>query len=83
MQSKHFRKLMQLVEVDRLGEDVGHLLISLNESPFNFTIEDTLAHKMIMHMYVLCASMEARVLGKLNTSHVVAINRNRVGDMNM
>ena len=68
MQSKHFRKLMQLVEVDRLGEDVGHLLISLNESPFNFTIEDTLAHKIIMNFDVLCAAMKDKMLGKLNTS---------------
>ena len=41
-----------------LGEYVGHLPINANILQFDFIAKNPLAHKMVMHLYVLGASME-------------------------
>ena len=43
----------------------------------------TRCYKLMMHLYSLSASMQDRVLGKLNNAHVGAINRNRVDELDM
>ena len=70
----HLRKLPQLVQPKCLGEDVGNLPISLNEAQGDFTVKDKLAHEMVMHFYVLYASMEYEVLGELDVVEIVTID---------
>ena len=73
--TKHLGKVIQLVRSERLGEDVGNLPIRLNILKFNFTAQNLLMHKVIVHFYVLCLSMEYGVLGKLYDAYVVAIDQ--------
>ena len=71
--------MLQLVGSEGLGEDVGNLLINLNIPEFDFTPQDPLMHKVIMHLDVLCASMENGVLGQLQVANIVVVDRNRSG----
>ena len=67
--------MLQLVRSERFGEDVGNLPIGSNISELKFTAQDPLAHKVIMHFYVLCASMEHGVLGQLHATDVVIVDQ--------
>ena len=67
---------MELVRSDRLGDDASHLSICLNIPEFDITAQDPLVHKVIMHFYVLRASMENGVLGQLHATDIVAVDRN-------
>ena len=73
-QTKCTRELSQLVETKGLGEDFGRLSIRGNIHEFHFTREDTLADKMIVHLYVLSLGMEDEVLCKLDVAEVVIVN---------
>ena len=61
-QTKHTRELPQLVETKGLGEDVGVLPIRRNIRKFNFTGEDTLVDKVLVHLNVLSLGVEDEVL---------------------
>ena len=61
-QPKHTRELPQLVQTKGLGEDVGSLPICRNMLKFDFTREDTLTDKMIVHLNVLSPGVEYAVL---------------------
>ena len=61
-QVKRTRELPQLVQTNRLGEDVGSLPIRQNILKFDFTGEDTLTHKMVVDLNVLSLGVEYRVL---------------------
>ena len=75
--TKNLGEMLQLVQSERLGEDVGDLPISSNISKFDFTAQDPLTHKVIMHLDVLSASMEHKVFGQLHAIDVVTIDRDR------
>ena len=51
--------------------------IGSNIPRFDFTTQDPLAHKVIMHLDVLCASMEHGVLGQLHATNVVLVDRDQ------
>ena len=57
-EAKSTRELPQLVESKGLGEDVGVLPIRRNILKFNFTREDTLADKVVVHLNVLSLGVE-------------------------
>ena len=61
-QPKRTRELPQLVETKGLGEDVGVLPIRRNISMFNFTGEDKIVDKVVVHLNVLGPGMEDGVL---------------------
>ena len=63
LDTKHLRGVLQLVRLEGLDENVGDLSIGVNILEFNFTTQDQVVHKMVMHFYVLRASMEVRILG--------------------
>ena len=75
LKPEHLRKMLQLVRSKRLGEEVRNLPIGSNILKFNFTAQDLLAHRVIMHLNVLCGSMEYRVLGQLHTANVVVVDQ--------
>ena len=78
-QTKRTRELPQLVETKGLGEDVGVLPICRNIRKFDFTREDTLVDKMVVHLNVLSPGVEEGVLGKLEAIEVVAVDCRRIG----
>ena len=51
--------------------------IGSNIYEFDFTTQDSLELKVIMHFYVLRASMEDRVMGQLHVTDVVAVDRHQ------
>ena len=53
---------MQFVETKGLGEDVSILPIRRNILKFDFTGEDMLADKVVMHLNVLSSGVEDGVL---------------------
>ena len=55
----------------------------LNVLQVNISSQDAFSNEVVVHLDVLCPSMEDKVFGKLNTPHVVTITRNSVGDLNM
>ena len=61
-QSKRTRELPQLVETKKLGEAVGVLPIRRDILKFDFTGEDTLADKVVVHLNVLSPGVEDGVL---------------------
>ena len=61
-QPKRTRELLQLLSTKGLGEDVGVLPIRRNILKFDFTREDTLAEKVVVHLNVLGPSVEDGVL---------------------
>ena len=73
--------MSQLVETKGLGEDVGDLLICQNIRKFDFTREDTLADKMVVHLNVLSPGVEAGILRKLDVAEVVAVDCRRIIDL--
>jgi hypothetical protein len=68
----------QLVQTKRLGEDVGNLPIRRNISQFDFTGEDSLLDKMIVHFDVLSPCVKNRVFCELDAAEVVAINHRQI-----
>ena len=48
--------------------------IRMNIPKFNFTVQNTLIQEVVVHFYVLCASMEYGVLGELHVAYVVAVD---------
>ena len=77
-QPKHTRELPQLVETKGLGEDVGVLPIRRNIRKFDFTREETLADKMVVHLNVLSPGVENGVRRKLDVAEVVIVDRCRI-----
>ena len=63
---------------NNLGEDVGVLPIRRNILKFDFTREDTLADKVVVHLNVLSSGVEDGVLHKLDIAEVVGIDRRRI-----
>ena len=61
-QPKRTRELPQHVKSKGLGEDVGVLSIRQNILKFDFTREDTLTDKVIVHLNVLSPGVEDGVL---------------------
>ena len=61
-QAKRTQELPQLVKTKGHGEDVGILPIRRNIRKFNFTREDTLADKVVVHLNVLSPGVEDGVL---------------------
>ena len=57
-QTKRTRELPQLVETKGFGEDVDVFPIRRNIRKFDFTREDTLADKMVVHLNVLSPGVE-------------------------
>ena len=55
----------------------------MNIPEFDFTAQDSLAHKVVMHFYVLRASMEYGVLSQLHAIDVVTIDRDRIGNLHL
>ena len=45
------------------------------------TAQDPLTHKVVMHFYVLRASMEFGVLGELHATDVVTVDWDRIGNL--
>ena len=72
LKTNHLQK-SQLVSSECLGEDVGNLPLRSNIPKFDFTAKDPLTHEVIIHLYVLSASMKYGILGELHVDHVVAI----------
>ena len=68
---------LQLVHSKCLREDDGNLSIGSNIQVFDFTAQDTLMHKVIMHLDVLCASMEHWVIGLLYATDIVVVDQDR------
>ena len=54
---------------------------TLRQRKFNFTGEDTLTEKVVVHLNVLSSGVEYGVLRKLDAAQVVAIDRHRIGDL--
>ena len=81
MQPKRTRELPQLVQTKRLGEDIDILPIRQNILKFDFTREDMLKGKMIVHLNVL--SLEYGVLRKLDAIEVVIVYRRRIGHLHL
>ena len=71
----------QLVQTKGLCEDVGSLPIRLNVVKFDFTREDTLTEKMIVHLNVLSPSVEDRVLRELDVVEVFTVDHRRIGHL--
>ena len=63
LDTKHHGEVLQLVRSKGLCEDVDNLPIGTNILEFDSTAQDPLVHKVVMHFYVLCASMEYGVHG--------------------
>ena len=61
-QYKRTRKLPQPFETKGLGEDVSVLPIRRNILKYEFTGEDTLAEKVVVHLNVLSPDVEDGVL---------------------
>ena len=61
-QAKRTRELPQLGEPQRLDEDVGVFPIHWNVLKLDFTEEDTLAEKLVVHLNVLSLGVEDEVL---------------------
>ena len=49
LNTKHVGEVLQLVQSERFGEDIGNLLIGVNIPKFNFTAQNSLTHKVIVH----------------------------------
>ena len=82
-QPKRTLELPQLVQTKRFGEDVGSLSIRQNILKFDFTREDTLTNKVIVHLNVLSPCVEYRVLHELDAVEVVAVDRCRIGHLHL
>ena len=54
-----------------------NLPISTNEAQLDLATKDMLAHEMVVHLNVLCASMINRVLDELDVAEVVTIDGNQ------
>ena len=65
-QPKHTRELPQLVQTKGLGEDIGILPICRNILKFNFTRDETLMDKVVVHLNVLSTGVEDGVLRQLD-----------------
>ena len=76
-----FTKVSQLVQSEYLGENVSHLLISLNIPEFDFTAHNPLANEMVVHFDMLGTSVEDRVLCKLDVVEVVAIDHRPIDNL--
>ena len=72
-----------LVETKGLGEDVGVLSIHRNIRKFNFTGEDKLADKVVVHLNVLISGVEDGVLRKLDAAEVVTVDRRRIRHLHL
>ena len=68
----------KLVKTKGFGENIGNLPISRNMHQFDFTSEDTLTDKTIMHLNVLSPGVEYGVLRKVDAAEVVAIDHCRI-----
>ena len=77
-QPKHTRELPQLVKTKGLGEDVDVLPIHRNILKLDFTREDTLMDKVIVHLNVLSSGVNKGVLCELDAAHVFAVYRRRI-----
>ena len=72
------REMSQLIKTKGFGENISNLPISRNMHQFDFTSEDTLTDKMIVHLNVLGPGVEDRVLCKVDTAKVVTKDRRRI-----
>ena len=77
-QTKRTRELRQPVETKGFGEDVGSVSICTNINEFDFTREDTIVDKMVVHLNVLSLRVEDGGFHKLYTAEVVAVDRRRI-----
>ena len=82
-QPKRTRELPQLVETKGFGEDVDVFPIRRNIRKFDFTREDTLADKMVVHLNVLSPGVEHGVLRKLDVVEVVTVDHRRIRHLHL
>ena len=82
-QTKRTRELPQLVQTKGLGENVGVLPIHPNILKFDFTREDTLADKVVVHLNVLSPGLEDGVLRKLDATKVVIVYQCWLGHLHL
>ena len=75
--------MLQLVETKGLGKNVDVLPIRRNMLKFDFTREDTLTDKMVVHLNVLSPGVEDGVLRKLDVLEVVAVDRRRIRHLHL
>ena len=68
---------------NNLGEDVVVLPIRRNILKFDFTREDTLADKFVVHLNVLSSGVEDGVLHKLDVAEVVAVDRRQIRHLHL
>ena len=80
-QIKRTRELTQLVETKGLREDVRSLPIFRNINSFDFTLEDTLTNKVVVHLNVLSPGVKDRGFHELDATKVVAVDRRRIGHL--
>ena len=80
-QPERTRELPQLVQTKGLGEDVGSLSVRRNILKFDFTRNDTLTDKMLLHLNVLGPCVENEVLRELDVVEVVALDCRRIGHL--
>ena len=73
--------MSQLVQTKGLGEDVGSLSIRRNILKFDFTREDTLTDKMVVHLNVLSPCLENGFLREMDAAEVVLVDRRRIGHL--
>ena len=82
-QIKRTRELTQLVETKGLREDVRSLPIFRNINSFDFTLEDTLTNKVVVHLNVLSPGVKDGALRTLDIVEVVKVDCCRIEHLHL
>ena len=73
-------KLPKLVSPQSFCEDIGRLKIGNDMSKVDIPCDDPIPNEVVVHLDVLCPSMEDKVSSKMYTTEIVVVDQGWVVD---